>query len=121
VTCENAHRLSRHLDLYHPLRNRHLLILTFLGAFMPNLYFALTGLVVAVATLAIMRGLPWTRQPSREDSASDSRNHSHQLYDHKKKRWLSQCPANFDSQGLFPLVHLQKTKKASCEVRFSIP
>ncbi len=24
VTCENAHRLSHHLDLYHPLRNRHL-------------------------------------------------------------------------------------------------
>ena len=65
MTCENAHRLSRHLDLYHPLRNRHLLILTFLGAFMPNLYFALTGLVVAVATLAIMRELLWTRQSSR--------------------------------------------------------
>ena len=59
-----------------PLRNRHLLILTFLGAFMPNLYFALTGLVVAVATLAIMRELLWTRQSSREDSASDSTNHS---------------------------------------------
>jgi hypothetical protein len=46
------------------------LILTFLGAFMPNLYLALTGLVVALATLAIMRGLLWTPQLSREDSAS---------------------------------------------------
>ena len=51
------------------------LILTFLGAFMPSLYFALTGLVVAVATLAIMRELLWTRQSSREDSAPLSANY----------------------------------------------
>ena len=51
------------------------LILTFVRAFMPNLYLALTGLVVALATLAIMRGLLWTPQSSREDSASLSANH----------------------------------------------
>ena len=52
------------------------LILAFVGAFKPNLYLALTGLVVALATLVIMRGLLWTLQSSREDSASASTNHS---------------------------------------------
>jgi len=33
------------------------LIVKFLGASMPSLYLALIGLVVALATLAIMRGL----------------------------------------------------------------
>lgn len=50
------------------------LILTFLAAFVPNLYLAFTGLVVAFATLAIMRGLLWTPQSSRKDSASLSTN-----------------------------------------------
>jgi L-lactate permease len=53
------------------------LILTFLGAFMPNLYFALIGLVVALATLAIMRRLLWIPQSSKEDSTSLSANHEH--------------------------------------------
>jgi len=53
------------------------LILTFLGAFVPNLYFALIGLVVALATLAITRGLLWIPQSSREDSASLLANHEH--------------------------------------------
>jgi len=44
------------------------LIVKFLGAFMPSLYFALIGLVVALATLAIMRGLLWIPQSSRQDS-----------------------------------------------------
>ena len=41
------------------------LILAFAGAFMPNLFLALTGLVVALATLAIIRGLFWIPQSSR--------------------------------------------------------
>ncbi len=44
------------------------LIVKFLGVFMPSLYFALIGLVVALATLAIMRGLLWIPQSSRQDS-----------------------------------------------------
>ena len=51
------------------------LILAFVGALKPNLYLALTGLVVALATLVIMRGLLWTPQSSREDSAPASTNH----------------------------------------------
>ncbi len=51
------------------------LILAFVGAFKPNLYLALTGLVVALATLVIMRGLLWTPQSSREDSAPLSANY----------------------------------------------
>ena len=35
------------------------LILTFVSALMPNSYLALMGLVVALANLAIMRGLLW--------------------------------------------------------------
>jgi len=46
------------------------LILRFLGAFMPSLYLALTGLVAALATLAIMRGLLGIPQSSGKDSAS---------------------------------------------------
>ena len=61
------------------------LILIFLGAFMPNLYLALTGLVVALATLAIMRGLLWTPQSSREDSASLSANHEQSTLFHEEK------------------------------------
>ena len=45
------------------------LILAFAGAFMPNLFLALTGLVVALATLAIMRVLLWTSQLSKKDSS----------------------------------------------------
>ena len=44
------------------------LIVRFLGAFMPSLYLTLIGLVVALATLAIMRGLLWIPPSSREDS-----------------------------------------------------
>jgi len=44
------------------------LIVIFLGVFMPSRYFALIGLVVALATLAIMRGLLWIPPSSREDS-----------------------------------------------------
>ena len=44
------------------------LIVKFLGAFMPSLYFTLIGLVVALATLAIMRGLLWIPRSSKEDS-----------------------------------------------------
>ena len=44
------------------------LIVKFLGAFMPSLYLALIGLVVALATLAIMRGLLWIPRSSKEDS-----------------------------------------------------
>jgi len=51
------------------------LILAFLGAFMPNLYLALIGLVVALLTLAITRGLLWIPQSSREDSAPLSANY----------------------------------------------
>ena len=51
------------------------LILAFVGAFKPNLYLALTGLVVALATLVIMRGLLWTPQSSRQDSAPLSANY----------------------------------------------
>ena len=40
------------------------LILKFLGAFMPSLYLALIGLLVALATLAIMRGVLWIPQSS---------------------------------------------------------
>jgi hypothetical protein len=43
------------------------LIFKFLGAFMPSLYLALMGLVVALATLAIMRGVLWIPQSSRRD------------------------------------------------------
>jgi hypothetical protein len=42
------------------------LILAFLRAFMPSLYLASAGLVVALATLAIMRALLWIPQSSRE-------------------------------------------------------
>jgi len=42
------------------------LILAFLRAFMPNLYLASAGVVVSLATLAIMRGLLWIPQSSRE-------------------------------------------------------
>ena len=38
------------------------MILAFAGAFMPNLFLALTGLAVALATLAIVRVLLWTSQ-----------------------------------------------------------
>ena len=51
------------------------LILAFVGAFKPNLYLALAGLVVALATLVIMRGLLWTPQSSRQDSAPLSANY----------------------------------------------
>ncbi len=51
------------------------LILAFLGAFKPNLYLALTGLVIALATWVIMRGLLWTPQSSRENSAPLSANY----------------------------------------------
>ena len=51
------------------------LILAFAGAFMPNLFLALTGLVVAFATLAIMRVLLWTPKSSKEHSASLSTSH----------------------------------------------
>ena len=44
------------------------LIVKFLGVFMPSLYLALIGLVVALATLAITRGLLWIPQSSRKDS-----------------------------------------------------
>ena len=44
------------------------LIVKFLGVFMPSLYLGLIGFVVALATLAIMRGLLWIPQPSRQDS-----------------------------------------------------
>ena len=44
------------------------LILKFLGAFMPSLYLALTGLVVALVTLAIMRGLLWIPQSTSKGS-----------------------------------------------------
>ncbi len=42
------------------------LIFGFLGAFMSNLYLALAGLLVALATLVIMWGLLWIPQSSRE-------------------------------------------------------
>lgn len=44
------------------------LIVRFLGVFMPSLYLALAGLVVALATLAIMRGLLWIPESSRKHS-----------------------------------------------------
>ncbi len=44
------------------------LIVKFLGAFTPNLYLALIGLVVALVTLAVMRGLLWIPPSSRKDS-----------------------------------------------------
>ena len=44
------------------------LIVKFLGAFMPSLYFTLIGLVIALATLAIMRGLLWIPQSASKDS-----------------------------------------------------
>ena len=44
------------------------LIVKFLGVFMPSFYLVLIGLVVAVVTLAIMRGLLWIPPSSREDS-----------------------------------------------------
>ena len=44
------------------------LIVRFLGASMPSLYFALIGLVIALATLAIMRGLLWIPQSTSKDS-----------------------------------------------------
>ena len=44
------------------------LIVRFLGASMPSLYLALIGLVVALATLAIMRGLLWIPQSSGKES-----------------------------------------------------
>jgi hypothetical protein len=46
------------------------LILIFPSAFMPNLYLALAGLVIALVTLVVTRGLLWIPQSSREDSAS---------------------------------------------------
>jgi len=44
------------------------LIVKFLGSSMPSLYLALIGLVVALATLAIMQGLLWIPQSSGKDS-----------------------------------------------------
>jgi len=44
------------------------LIVKFLGVFMPSFYLVLIGLVVAVVTLAIMRGLLWIPQSSSKDS-----------------------------------------------------
>lgn len=44
------------------------LIVKFLGAFAPSPYLALIGLVFALATLAIMRGLVWIPLSSRKDS-----------------------------------------------------
>jgi hypothetical protein len=41
----------------------------------PNVYLVLTGLVVAFATLAIIRGPLWTRQSSKENSPLSSPNH----------------------------------------------
>jgi hypothetical protein len=52
------------------------LILAFASAFMPNLFLVLTGLVIAFATLAIMRVLLWTPHSSKEDSASLSTTHT---------------------------------------------
>ncbi len=50
------------------------LILAFAGAFIPNLFLALTGLVVTLVALAIMRVLLWTPQASTDDSALLSAN-----------------------------------------------
>ncbi len=51
------------------------LVLMFLAGFVPNLYLVFTGLVIAFATLAIMRGTFWTGQSSKESSALSSKNH----------------------------------------------
>jgi len=47
----------------------------FLAGFVPNLYLVFTGLVIAFATFAIMRGTFWTGQSSKESSALSSKNH----------------------------------------------
>ncbi len=45
------------------------LIFIFVSAFMPNLFLALIGLVFALLSLLVMRGLLWIPQSSR-DAAS---------------------------------------------------
>lgn len=51
------------------------LIFRFLAGIEPNFYFVFAALIVAFATLAIMRGPLWTRQSSRESSTLSSTNH----------------------------------------------
>jgi predicted permease len=51
------------------------LILISLSAMAPNVYLVLTGLAVAFATLAIIRGSLWTRRSSKDGSSLSSTNH----------------------------------------------
>jgi len=65
------------------------LFLTFLAAFVPNLYFVLTCIAVALATLATIRG-PFLLQSSDDRSAmsSDSRQHSISFQEKNNERYL---------------------------------
>ncbi len=66
------------------------LILTFLAAFVPNLYFVLTCIAVALATLATIWGPFCLLQSSDDRSAisSDSRQHSISFQEKNNERYL---------------------------------
>ena len=66
------------------------LILTFLAAFVPNLYFVLTCIAVALATLATIWGPFCLLRSSGDRSAmsSDSRQHSISFQEKNNERYL---------------------------------